>query len=431
VTAPYGQPAAPAGDVQQMLAQAKTSIRELKRLGGDTAEAQSWLMRAEESFGTGILSTTRIYAEYAMGAAQSSLEEINRLLRRIEEDAQRAMEEAKGRPEVIRQASIALELVAAGRLEEARDAMRACEAALREMESSKTYGAPSKVRGTPGASMGTCPVCGNFVQGDWIVCKYCETPLREKGGKSQVERLGSTPLRESGAPTDSTLASSAPLAVAVPAEAGPQADPSDSQVVPAAIAVGFMAPPKDGPKCPVCDEVLDPSWRKCPNCNAMVGGSPAPEPAAAPTVSVAIAQPDSTPSAALDTTPRCPSCGEGIETDWKKCPNCQGDLRPGESPLAPPAVAVAIEFPGGVTAQEAMPVFSPVVEAIEEDGSAPMATVQGQSLSADAGSPAIAAASPVGAPPSTVPPTRICVNCGDEFPEGGRFCGSCGAPPPP
>jgi len=73
--------------------------------------------------------------------------------------------------------------------------------------------------------------------------------------------------------------------------------------------------PAAGPRCPSCGEDIESDWNVCPSCNAALK-APAPPPAPA--------------------GPKCPNCGEPVEKEWNVCPSCDIALGKSPEPLRPP-----------------------------------------------------------------------------------------------
>ncbi len=439
-------------DVGAVLDRARKSIAELRSMGGQVDEAEGWLSRAEEAYRSGITSTTRIYAEYALGAAQGHLDEMRALRERIQETVQQGLDTTGGHAETRRLADEATTAMKEGRVDDAREGLHNLQHFLRTFDQRRSDGAPRSSTVAPGAAFATCPLCGNFVQAAWTACKYCGTVLRGASGRDSSHRLTGGPLREAAAaPTIPADADVAPVPIVPPTPSAPTVTTvvQESPALPGPTAPAAPTVMQPGvstaSRCPTCGEEVEPSWARCPACGNLVALPASTAPVDQPPVVVA--------EPARGALSGCPRCSEPIEEGWPRCPACGlviADAGPSGAagvppPAAPPqageptprgtfippvedsivaAFAMAPQESGviAVTPQPAPVVAIPVTfETIPDDP--PLAVALGpdtQAHQVPATDPGLAGAGP-----------RRCLNCGEEFPEGGRFCGGCGAPPPP
>ena len=152
-----------------------------------------------------------------------------------------------------------------------------------------------------------CPKCGDSVEPGWKVCPSCDADLKPKA---------EVPPK--------------PLAVEKPKEAPPIVD-KIMEKVPAAVAG----------KCPKCGDEVEPDWKVCPSCDAPLGAkAPPPKPVAPPKPEIKV-KPKEEPKK-VEALPavagKCPKCGDEVEPDWKVCPSCDAVLRPAKAPEPKPEV---------------------------------------------------------------------------------------------
>jgi predicted RNA-binding Zn-ribbon protein involved in translation (DUF1610 family) len=137
------------------------------------------------------------------------------------------------------------------------------------------------------------------------VCPSCGEPV-QKGWprcKSCDQRLTAI-----GAPTVPAPAPKPVVTQAAPPKVMPP--PSPPKPVVAAPPPKTAPAPAGGPtKCPKCGEEVEPDWAKCPDCGtSLKAGAPAAPPKAAAKAA------------------KCPKCGEEVEPEWTKCPFCSSML---------------------------------------------------------------------------------------------------------
>jgi hypothetical protein len=133
---------------------------------------------------------------------------------------------------------------------------------------------------------------------------------------------------------------------------------SETQVVPgiATSDGGTEAEAAQAGKCPSCGEEVESDWKRCPFCNISLEAAPPSKPAPPPKEEAPPPKPVPIP-VPIKETPSCASCGSEIEEGWKRCPVCMASLTeaPPPKPAPPPKEEAPPPKPAPPPKEEAPP----------------------------------------------------------------------------